>query len=508
MKSMTLQYMDTTGQVKSIDFTHWGGIDGFLSASNVTGDQSVTLRRACAWYARMIAMIANDIASLPFDIIDETGEVYDSSADWQNRLGGIPNPRAMINKLASSLAATGRAYLIPTMTSRAMTLQYVTPWSVTAQYDSAGRLIEFYRIPGGRYTPDKIVYFLYPDDTVEQDGMPVVYPGATASLPASILAAMDGSLHTWGERGFVPPTILSAKGMPDKAEREKAEKWWNAFLRGWTKTVAKIVNAEVLTPVKIGNGGEELRGTYIQIKRQLIEDIGAAGGIPSALFMSNAANYATAQVDRQMWYQSGEFTAIWQTIQEVMTSQVLKRYGMRWQFNLQAVTTQDEADSTPQISSIVPVLVDSPNTTLAVARYMGWEISDKDMQTMLQAVQTDNESRPEPAPVAQPASTAPTEDAPDMEDETEPEDAPDMPDEENEDENNIADEMMKWAAFERKHAGKAHRDFECKYIPARLQVRIRAALKSGADIDATFAQAAQDIPAIVLANAINRLANG
>jgi HK97 family phage portal protein len=74
-------------------------------------------------------------------------------------------------------------------------------------------------------------------------------------------------------------------------------------------------------------------------------------------------------------------------------------------------------------------------------------------------------------------------------------------------ENEMADELMKWEKYER--AGKsAKREFAPQSLPAALVARIRYALKSGRDIDAVFANAGQELPVIILARSIERLANG
>lgn len=102
---------------------------------------------------------------------------------------------------------------------------------------------------------------------------------------------------------------------------------------------------------------------------------------------------------------------------------------------------------------------------------------------------------------------------------TEPEAAPparelsaEISDADTEEENAIAAELQNWQKFAHKrHGQKGARMFEPRVIPPRLAWRLQAALskaQSPADIDAAFVGAAQDIPAIVLANAINRLANG
>ncbi len=59
-----------------------------------------------------------------------------------------------------------------------------------------------------------------------------------------------------------------------------------------------------------------------------------------------------------------------------------------------------------------------------------------------------------------------------------------------------------WQDFETKREGKAHRDFETQFIPPLFAMRIRLALKAGKPAPDVFIEAANDLPAVMLAMAI------
>jgi hypothetical protein len=68
-------------------------------------------------------------------------------------------------------------------------------------------------------------------------------------------------------------------------------------------------------------------------------------------------------------------------------------------------------------------------------------------------------------------------------------------------EDEVAGEMLAW----RKFAKKGHsREFETKHIPPALELRIRAGLKGGGDVDAVFDALANEPASIALARAINQ----
>src|SRR3990167_8073907 len=125
MNSPFINYEDAR---KSFDFSPWGGIEGFLKASKAgsTGN-AAALKRLVPDLAKAVDMTAVAVSGLPFDILDENGNVYDTSSDWKNELGGMPNPQKLIYLLASSLCG-GAAYIIPTRTPKMIfDLQYVVP---------------------------------------------------------------------------------------------------------------------------------------------------------------------------------------------------------------------------------------------------------------------------------------------------------------------------------------------------------------------------------------------
>src|SRR5690349_20637661 len=112
---------------KGFDFSPWGGLEGFLRASQAGGMGSTAiLKRLVPDLAHAVDMTAVAISSLPFDIVDaESGDVFDTSTDWKNVLGGMENPQRLLYLLASSLCG-GAAYVIPEVTNRAIIdLHYV-----------------------------------------------------------------------------------------------------------------------------------------------------------------------------------------------------------------------------------------------------------------------------------------------------------------------------------------------------------------------------------------------
>lgn len=491
-----LTMIDSSGHTKSIDFTPWGGIDGFLAATSGNGLHNLAeLRKVVPWLQKGVSMTGNAVSQLPYCIADEMGNEVDDDVAW----GAVKDPRKYIKLIASSLCA-GAGYLLVQTTSRAIiSLQYVLAETMTPNYAKDGSLVNFTRASGSRretVSLEQVIYFWLPDDTVET-GPAQITPLVNAALPARLISGMDKSFAVYSERGFIPPTILGVKGMINQTEREKTEKWWNAFLRGWTNTIAKIVNGEAVTPQTLGAGMDEFRDTYTQITKQQVENIAASFDIPLSLFMSNAANYATANADRKTWYETGTFVALYQCIEDALNEQLFSRFGWHMEFEPEKLDAfqEEEAGKAQAVATLTGSLAASPEAFMIVCDVLGIELSDKQKAEIEEMAEEDE---PEPVPEQlQPYAGQPPTGSPKIGGER-----PDLGGGETMLEDDIAREMEAW----RKFAKKGHnREFECKHIPPALALRIRAGLKEGRDVDAVFDMLGHEPAAIILAEAINRM---
>lgn len=483
--------IDSDGNNKAIDFSAWGGIDGFLAATSGAGTGNLGgLRKLVPWLQKGISMTGNAVSQLPYAIRDAAGTEIPPQVAW----GAVKNPQRYLKLVANSLCG-GAGYLLLKTTSRALVaLQYVLPNSMTPNYDQAGRVLGFTRLTStGKSEPvtlDNCLYFWLPDDTVEI-GPAAVNPLINASLPARLIGGMDSSFATYSENGFIPPTIMNMSGMPNKAEVEKAETFWNMFLKGWTKIRAKATNAEKVSFQTVGAGLAEFRDTYTQINRQQIENIAASFGIPMSLFMSNAANYATANADRKTWYETSEFCAIYMCVQDTFNEQLFNRFGWTMTFEPEKLDAfqEEEAGKAQAVATLTGSLAANPEAFMLVCDVLGIELSVEQRSAIAEMAEDSKEPEPEPEPLNPSLTPVNWHDS--------------AEDEMGIAENEIAREMEAW----RKFAKKGHtREFECKHIPAALALRIRAALKSGQDIDSIFDTLGNEPATIVLAQAISELA--
>ena len=365
-----------TSNKKSIDFEAWGGIEAFLqntSSGAGFGSKMQLLRRVVPWLAKATDMTALAVSELPFEITEIDAEEvtnkdgkkvkaapFESSTDWQNKLGSIPSPEKLFYKIASSLCL-GRAYCIlkvadgrqviedlhycaPHTVQPIITTNGLQTFSRSSEWGQSGIYYPAGTDPANKYSGE-MMYFWLPDSDIEI-GPAKSYPAGTAFLSSELLTSMDSSIQSISEAGFIPPTLLAAKGMPIEQERKSQEDWWNRFLRRWDKQTAKIVNAEMIDVKKVGAGMEELKGVYGELRSGAIESIGTAFGIPAALFMSDMAFASEVKPLIKTWYTSSVFIRIYRTIESTFNEQLLDRWGLKLAFKPESISAfqEDEAN--------------------------------------------------------------------------------------------------------------------------------------------------------------------
>jgi len=450
------------------------------------------------WMYRCMSIYANAIASIPLDLIDQRGDVVDSTDDWQNVLGFMPNPEPLFWLLGAATGLSGKAYLYQSKNTFTVvkTLRPLAPYTV--EWDDNKQLFTRTRngkapkdyeptiFPDGEVSKAKetIGYIWLPDPDVEW-GPPLKFPGAAAASAAGVQFNMDFAAQAFFKRGMMGITAFSVPAGTQKADKERFEESVNRVTMGvknWFRTV--FFEAGKIEPIPLGGNLDQLKDqTLTQEKR---EDMAAAWGIPLTKLLSTDASGlgggGVSKSDDLRMYTDTALPAL-KNILRPLNEQILEPLGyelVERHEQMEIFQTSEQEKSTA-FASYVSTFATNPALAMIIAPMLGIEIPEDVLTDLRKFISKDE--KPEappmvPVPAGEPMA--------------------------NEAEDEIAGELMKWAAFEHKHGGKG-RAFECKHIPPRLQVRIRTALRNGGDVDTIFAQAGGDVPALVLAEAINRL---
>lgn len=334
------------------------------------GDQAdAKLQKAFSsvpWLFRATAIRSSVISRVPFAIMDGDNEL-DTSKNYQNKLGFMPNPRALLGRIESSLTLLNRAYLFREYNNRrTLNLRYLLPDSVKPVINSEMGLTGFERWIKGKkreFTTDDIVYFWdYSLDPFTESGAPQASAGTAALAAAGVIMNIDQFASLFFERGAIKSTILSVPKGTQKAEREKLGNWWEKVISGVKNAWgAYVMNADDVKPVVIGEGVKEL--SNIELTKEKREDIATALGVPHSLLFSNAATFATARQDDIHMHNKVVIHDI-ELIQEALNTQLLDPLGLRWEFRPEAMEIFQEEEVKRSAAFVNYVRGDIPPTVV------------------------------------------------------------------------------------------------------------------------------------------------
>lgn len=343
-----------------------------------------------AWQTRCKAM-----ADLPFCIYGKGDKEIDNSDSYKNAVGFMPNPRHFLWLTEAALVGYGRAYWLKGSNRYKVVkeLKYFMPTSIVPKLNEQVGLAGFERHNGAatiQYKPEEILYFWLADPAVEI-GPPTTYPLAAALQCANALGMINKFINDYMERGAVKAMLLAAKGMPDKNEAERVEKWWNKFMSGAKSLTWKLFNAEAITPTIVGEGLEAFKG--VQIISDLTEQIYTAMGTRHLL---EDENYATANV-RQREFYSNTVMPEARAISDALNEQILQAMGYHLEFEPERleVFQDDEAANATALGTLTNALTaTAPDVIELAMSILGYELTE-DQQAMLDEIKAKREQAKE-----------------------------------------------------------------------------------------------------------------
>jgi hypothetical protein len=460
------------------------------------------------------------VESLPFAIYDAAGNEWDTSADYQNKLGFLPNPRKLFGLWRKSLGFTNRAYGLMEKQRGKMELRYIVPNTIQIESSPQQGVTGFYRqLRGSRtYYPEKSGQLVYIHKT---DYDTEILPSENTEFKALMSAAgilywSDHYVQEFFKRGGIKPHMLMVKGAPTKEERERMEGVWDGLMKGLRRYIGKVYNAETVDAKAIGSGVDDFKDN--EFYQQALQNVATVTGIPMSLLLANSANLATARQEFKTWF---DYSVIpWaQFIADELNDKLFSRFDLTLEF-LSEQTDPDQEEEFRragafQIYANTFMQNRNPKPLSLAAQIVGLDLP-KDVTLEDLDEQTEEPEEPQPAPNA--PQNAPTETDPaDMEDDTGEEDVSKsfVP--------NAAQivELKTWLDIaERKHKkGEGVPTWENKTIPPPVYDAINLTLLQAKSIDditqafdltrytvtpAPEYKASSDIMA--LAEAINRLA--
>jgi len=253
------------------------------------GDQLNALQAYLSVARRDVDLLANAVQQIPKRIMRGTIDRTKTLAPF--------NWGDLQNVLATDAIVSGEWYCRRKDIGGEIVLERLLP-STIKYYYSQGKLTHFTRqtaIGPETYYPDdpNFIYWWEQNFLTEQ--------GPGASILASALLDADlinsGLRFAWAAniRGG-PLTLLMTKKM-SKEDSEKTEHWWRKATRGFNNFFrGLVVQADVVEPKQFGGNPRdmEIDKGITAASQRLTSNL----GVPASLRYANAANYATAMLDK------------------------------------------------------------------------------------------------------------------------------------------------------------------------------------------------------------------
>lgn len=305
----------------------WNWITG---SPEDTKDEELYSRVAAVY--RVANLSADAIANVPFAVYKGKTE-FDTSDDWQNKIGFLKNPRELMRLWRLSLFMTNSAYGFMEGNRAVRNMRYVKANSITPVTDKWEGLTGFKRQLGTETTEynlnDNRIFWMWRlDHTTE------LLPSKNSEFRALMAAAgvlyyADYYVQNFFQRGGIRPALLQVAGVPTREEREKIETVWDKIIHGWSKYLGKVISANEMDVKVIGDGIDNVANG--QIHSEKLADVAMAAGMPLSIILANSANYATAQTEYIVWFRDSVIPWV-NFMEDSLNEKLFKPLGYRFEF--------------------------------------------------------------------------------------------------------------------------------------------------------------------------------
>lgn len=346
------KFIYTNGEVKSdLEFLQYrDSAWNWITGAPETQDDDLYAKVAAVY--RAVNLSADAVASMPFALVQaKSGDEYDNSEDWQNKVGFMPNPGELLRLWRMSLFMTNTAYGFMEGNRVIRNLRYIVPSTITPIVNSEDGLTGFKRRVGTSTTEyslkDKRIFWMFRRDYTTELLPAKATEFQACMAGAGILYLADYYIQNFFQRGGIKPTMLMVKGAANPQEREKIESIWDKVIHGWSKYLGKVFNADAIDTKVIGEGIENLKDSALHEER--LADIAMAAGMPLSLLVANSANYATARTEYNSWWRNSVIP--WSNFMaDAMNDVLFTPMGLRFEFRPEMAEEGQEEEAKRSIA--------------------------------------------------------------------------------------------------------------------------------------------------------------
>ena len=314
----------------------------YLSGRPVIGDDPHAFYKVIPTMFRAVDIRATSIATMPWSLM-RGEEEYETSEAYENKEGLVGSMYNMLYLIEAALVAAGEAYWKREKNPAGYAkLRHLIPTSMQLDEDKAkdGDIV-WKRNENGKtkeYTPEDIIYFWGLDPFVEI-GPPTAWPAKAALNACGVLGNMDEFTKSYFGRGAIKAMIFSMSGA-SRETAEEFENWWAKFITGIKNAfTTKVLNADKVTPVVVGEGIKELENVTLSQEKR--EEIAYAFGIPLSLLFSNTANFAEAKEQKRTWYEEKVIPEA-KFVASILNEQLYEPMGLKLVFKPETLSIMQE----------------------------------------------------------------------------------------------------------------------------------------------------------------------
>ena len=329
------------------------GIPGWVTQLQGSAQLSGTreaYRRVPMVY-RCVNLRADAIASVPY-VIERNGQ----PSEWPFKT----DLQTIIKETEKSLLLRGAAYWVKQYQGRALvSFQQLNAWTVKTRFNEAYynptnpvEALSFEQsIQGkiyGPWTSDQMLYFR--ESSMDDDVGPGLAATEVAMQAAQLAHYVERFASAFFEHGAQPVTIIS---MPS----DTSEPEFKRFMQNWVQRFTGVLNSFRTAFVR----GGDIKAQVITpaIKDLMLTELtdsttttmSTTYGVPRTMLEASAANYATANSDRQSFWRETIIPRL-PLFEHVLNTQLLNPLGYDFRFNPEALEVMQE-DEAARASSLV-----------------------------------------------------------------------------------------------------------------------------------------------------------
>jgi len=303
---------------------------------------------------RAVNLRCDAISTVPYTLFRG-----DEEAEWPFR----QDLAQLIKDTERHLLLTGGAFWLKLRRGRVLTgFQLLNPLSMTVTFDArkaepgnpyAG--ITFHQKVGetnyGPWSIEDIVYFREP--SMQDEVRPGLAPAYVALESSRLAHYLERFVSHFFEGGAQPITVLNLPESMDESEFKRFQTEWTARFTG---VINAFRTAFVRAPdLKVTTITPDINTLMLpELQERVITSIGMTLGVPRTMLEASAANYATADSDRQSFWRETIVPRL-SLYTQVLNNQLLEGLGYEIVFQPEAldVLQADEANRAGSLLQLV-----------------------------------------------------------------------------------------------------------------------------------------------------------